>query len=200
MFDPDTGLARFVNLFTFQVPLLLTIVLNTNALLRGMRALRHSPQSVIAREMKRVGQYVLVLLAIWVPNLLTYSVRLAQYLRSGKDSADDDDNEDKMHHVSGYYGTVLGVTVLLTTLQGLLNAAVYAFNHKPFAQYLSSCLGQWCGGHCHCHCFPSNSCCCFGRCRAGSASMQKPILESFDESGEPITQNGYVSDRGLSMC
>jgi hypothetical protein len=89
-FDSATWTGRLTNNFCFQLPLLITIAANTRAFVLGLRALRNSPHSVdnpsfvfylpliipqiplqvIAREMDRVGKYLIVLLIIWIPNLL----------------------------------------------------------------------------------------------------------------------------------
>ena len=213
MFDPTTWLSRGVNFLCFQLPLLLTIVINITAFVMGMRALQYSPQSVIAREMKRVGQYLFVLLIIWVPNLLSnmmqwLSVRKDDMTFKGRSYEDEDDDE---LHVTGYYGISVGVMILLTSLQGLLNATVYALSHRSFSQYLTSgLLGKWCG-YCCCCCVPSSHvsgsgcwrCCCCCCCCTGlveedyfsSGRAAEPLLQSFDDDEEPFTQNGYVSDR-----
>jgi hypothetical protein len=70
---------------------------------------------VVAREMNRVGKYLLVLLLVWLPNLL---VNLYQEL-NGEDS-------------SSRYDVVIEVMVFLTSLQGFLNAVVYAWGHTSF--------------------------------------------------------------------
>lgn len=63
-----TGIA--LDLATFQGPLLITIVLNCLTYLKGLRALSNTPQSVMARQMRKAGGYLGVLLVIWVPNII----------------------------------------------------------------------------------------------------------------------------------
>lgn len=219
MFDPTTWLSRGVNFICFQLPLLLTIIINISAFVKGMQALQHSPQSVIAREMKRVGQYLFVLLIIWVPNLLSnmmqwLSVRKHDMTFKGHSFEDEDDDE---LHVTGYYGVSVGLMILLTSLQALLNATVYALSHRSFSQYVAAGLNKWCGGCCCCFFLDSSTssctrsksrsiclpCCyCFCCCAKvldkeedyfSSARASEPLLRSFDDDEEPFTQNGYVS-------
>jgi hypothetical protein len=209
MFDPATWTSRFVNFICFQIPLFLTIIINTTAFVKGMQALKDSPQSVIAREMKRVGQYLLVLLVIWLPNLTSNLMQWLSVRRHDMSFKGSEDDDDELN-VTGSYGVLVGIMVLLTTLQGLLNAMVYALGHRSFKQHLRSGLARF---HCCCLCpWPSHkeqcwepvaalwaACCC---CCAGSAEedyfspsrASEPLLRSFDESDEPVTQNGYVSD------
>jgi hypothetical protein len=206
MFDPTTWLARGTNFICFQVPLFLTIIINCGAFVSGMKALQHSPQSVIAREMKRVGQYLVVLLMVWVPNLV---INLMQWISVPKNDmsflGDDNDDDDELNS-SGYHGTVVSIMVLLTTLQGVLNVIVYAWSHRAFRQYISSGLSRifvcslcprvsqalsQVAGYCY-FC----TCCCGSLVEEDHFANRatEPVLRSFDEDGEPVTQNGYVRE------
>jgi len=195
MFDPTTWLARGTNFICFQVPLFLTIIINVGAFVKGMKALQNSPHSVIAREMKRVGQYLFVLLIVWVPNLV---INLIQWFSVQNHEmafrrADEDDDEEL--DSTGYTGTVVSVMILLTTLQGLLNATAYALSHRAFRQYLSFalCPHAWddlARRGCGCSLF---LCCCASLVEEDhfASASEEPLLRSFDEDGEPVTQNGY---------
>jgi hypothetical protein len=46
VFNSDTSAGRWTNNLCFQLPLLVTIAANIHAFVRGIKALRHSPQSV----------------------------------------------------------------------------------------------------------------------------------------------------------
>eukprot|EP00602_Paraphysomonas_sp_CaronLab_P006598 CAMPEP_0185035164 /NCGR_PEP_ID=MMETSP1103-20130426/26037_1 /TAXON_ID=36769 /ORGANISM="Paraphysomonas bandaiensis, Strain Caron Lab Isolate" /LENGTH=418 /DNA_ID=CAMNT_0027572123 /DNA_START=135 /DNA_END=1391 /DNA_ORIENTATION=+ len=122
-FNSETWVGRLTNNICFQLPLLLTIATNVSAFTVGLKALKHSPHSVIAREMNRVGKYLFVLLVVWVPNLL---VNFYQEITP----------RDK----SNRYDVVIEIMVLLTSLQGVLNALVYAWGHKSFKRFVK---GRW---------------------------------------------------------
>lgn len=90
MFNPNLLRAQLVNNLCFQIPLVLTILINLWAYVKvglpgraavpclvssltcpqGLHALRDAPQSVIAREMRRAGIYMSVLLVVWIPNFI----------------------------------------------------------------------------------------------------------------------------------
>lgn len=69
-FNHDTRTGIFVDLITLQAPLLITILINCYSYGKGLYYLRNTPQSVLARQMKKAGGYLAVLLLIWVPNFV----------------------------------------------------------------------------------------------------------------------------------
>lgn len=220
MFDPTTWLSRGTNFACFQIPLLVTIVINITAFVKGMKALQSAPQSVIAREMKRVGQYLAVLLLVWVPNLVANLMQWLSVRRHDMSFTGDHHDDDDELNVTELYSAVVGVMILLTTLQGLLNAAVYALGHRAFRLHLQTGLSHACGGSLLC-CFPAEPgagietgpgatagwcwcCICCGSLGEedyfSSGRVSEPLLRSFDEDGEPITQNGYVRVAVVALC
>lgn len=68
-----------VDIVTVQFPLFITIIVNFTSYVIGYRALKDSPESVVARHMRRTGGYLLVLVLIWVPifvfNVLSIALR-----------------------------------------------------------------------------------------------------------------------------
>ena len=59
-----------IDLITVQIPVLFTISINLYSYTRGILALvKDTPQSVVARQMRRAGGYLLVLIIVWAPNL-----------------------------------------------------------------------------------------------------------------------------------
>ena len=69
-FDHDSNTGIYVDLITYQAPLLLTILINCYSYGKGLYYLRNTPQSVLARQMKKAGGYLAVLLVVWVPNFV----------------------------------------------------------------------------------------------------------------------------------
>lgn len=129
VFDSRTTSGIWTNIICFQLPLLITIAVNVQAFTKGLRALQHSPQSVLAREMNRTGKYLAVLLIVWVPNFMA---NLVQILSSGLASDDDNDDENIEENV-GYFVETM---VLMSSMQGFLNALVYAYGHKNFNKFV----------------------------------------------------------------
>jgi hypothetical protein len=62
-----------IDIATVQFPLFVTIFVNLSSYIIGFRALKDSPQSVVARHMRRTGGYLLVLIIVWVP-IFVYNV------------------------------------------------------------------------------------------------------------------------------
>lgn len=59
-----------VDVCTFLFPLTLTIGINLYSYTRGLWALRDSPHSVLAKNMRKAGGYLLVLLFVFIPNIV----------------------------------------------------------------------------------------------------------------------------------
>ncbi len=69
-FDHDATTGIVLDLITFQVPLLVTIIVNCYSYTKGLLALSNTPHSVVARQMRKAGGYLGVLLLVWVPNIV----------------------------------------------------------------------------------------------------------------------------------
>ena len=69
-FNHNTVTGIVLDMTTFQGPLLITIIMNCITYVKGLRALSNTPQSVMARQMRKAGGYLGVLLLIWVPNII----------------------------------------------------------------------------------------------------------------------------------
>jgi len=82
----------------FQFPLLLTIVINSISYAKGLWAIRNSPGSVIARQMRRAGGYLGVLLIVWIPNIVYNFASMFDGANSS-------------------YGSMLDLVVFLSSLQ-----------------------------------------------------------------------------------
>lgn len=71
--------AIIVDIITVQVPIVISLTLNLLAYAKGYRALKDAPHSVLARYMRRVGGYLMVLIIVWVPvfsyNILSISLK-----------------------------------------------------------------------------------------------------------------------------
>ena len=87
-----------VDIICFQAPLIAIMFLNIYTYMKGLLALHNAPHSVIARQMKRAGGYLMVLLVVWVPNI-TYNLLVIC----------DDTNEP--------YDNFLVLTIMLSALQ-----------------------------------------------------------------------------------
>ncbi len=70
VFDHASTAGIALDLVTFQMPLLVTIIVNCYFYTRGLLALSNTPHSVIARQMRKAGGYLGVLLLVWVPNIV----------------------------------------------------------------------------------------------------------------------------------
>lgn len=97
-FNHSSTAGILLDLLCFQVPLIVIAIVNVYTYARGLLALNNAPQSVIARQMKRAGGYLAVLLIVWVPNILYNLVVIC-----------DDTNEQ--------YDNFLVLTVILTASQ-----------------------------------------------------------------------------------
>jgi hypothetical protein len=69
-FDHNSFIGIFIDIVTFQLPLVFTIIINIYSYSKGLRAIRNTPHSVIARQMKKAGGYLAILLIVWLPNAL----------------------------------------------------------------------------------------------------------------------------------
>lgn len=69
-------MAKAINIFTFQIPLLITLGVNIYSYSRGLKALRNAPQSVIGRQMNKAGGYIIVLIGVWAPNFVFNVMRI----------------------------------------------------------------------------------------------------------------------------
>jgi hypothetical protein len=110
-----------MDLIFFQFPLVLTIFINLYSYAKGIWALRNTPHSVIARQMRRAGGYLGVLLLVWIPNI-TYNFVSIFY---GNNSS---------------YGSFLDLVVFLSSLQVASNVRneheisglTYSIFHRDF--------------------------------------------------------------------
>jgi hypothetical protein len=68
-FNHATTSGILVDLFCFQGPLILIIIINVYHYAGGLLELKNAPHSVLARQLKRAGGYIAVLVAVWVPNI-----------------------------------------------------------------------------------------------------------------------------------
>lgn len=60
---------KVIDLATIQAPLVFTIIINLYSYSLGLFALRDSPHSVLARQMRKAGGYLFMLIIVWVPNV-----------------------------------------------------------------------------------------------------------------------------------
>lgn len=116
-FNHDSIIGETMDIVCFQLPLLLTILVNTYFYAKGVLALRNSPHSVVARQMRRAGGYLLVLLLVWLPNIC-YNV-LSIFIG----------NNDS-------FSKLLDVAVLLTSAQGVLDVSVYVWSNGKMRRWL----------------------------------------------------------------
>lgn len=68
-FDHSSAGGILIDILCFQAPLIAMMFVNLYTYARGLAALKNSPHSVIARQMRRAGGYIAVLLIVWVPNI-----------------------------------------------------------------------------------------------------------------------------------
>lgn len=68
-FNHSTVSGILIDILCFQAPLIAIMLVNLYTYARGLAALKNSPHSVIARQMRRAGGYIAVLLVVWVPNI-----------------------------------------------------------------------------------------------------------------------------------
>lgn len=104
VYDHSVIAAITIDIVTFQAPIFITICVDMFFYSRGILALvRDTPQSVLARQMRRAGGYLLVLVIVWVPNLV-YSII----------SISSQSNTNQL--------TFLDITLILASLQVMLFA------------------------------------------------------------------------------
>ena len=70
VYNHTTKTGKAIDVLTLQVPLTLTILINLYSYSRGLWALRDSPHSVLAKNMRRAGGYLFVLLFVFIPNII----------------------------------------------------------------------------------------------------------------------------------
>lgn len=116
-FDHEHWNGILLDLAVFQMPILLTIAINLYIYSCGLRSLGNAPHSVIARQMRKAGGYLAVLVVVWVPNLVYNLLSIAD----GSDRA---------------YGSLLDMSVLLFSLQGFLNVCVYVYSNEKMRRWL----------------------------------------------------------------
>ena len=109
--------AVIVDIITIQVPLVITIILNILAYIKGYKALRNSPQSVTARYMRRAGGYLLVLVVVWFPTI-AFNI-MSRIVNS---------NQEFLFLFNG--------VVFLLCSQGFLNVGVYIWSHHKMKRWL----------------------------------------------------------------
>jgi len=68
-FDHSSAAGILVDIVCFQAPLIVITFANIYMYARGLSSLHNAPHSVIARQMKRAGGYLAVLLIVWFPNI-----------------------------------------------------------------------------------------------------------------------------------
>lgn len=115
-FNHDSTTGIVLDLLTFQCPLLLTILVNCYSYSRGLMALRNTPHSVMARQMRKAGGYLGVLLVVWVPNIVYNFLTMF-------DGGDDE-----------YHG-FLDMVIVLSSLQGFLNVCVYVWSNRQMRSW-----------------------------------------------------------------
>lgn len=116
-FNHDSILGESLDLVFFQLPLLMTIIINGYSYIKGVRALRNSPHSVVARQMRRAGGYILVLLVVWVPNI---AYNMLSIFVGNNDS----------------FSALLDLAVFLTSSQGFFDVAVYVYSNQQMRKWL----------------------------------------------------------------
>ncbi len=78
VYNHENIIGKYIDIFTLQLPLAFTIIVNLYSYGRGLFALRDSPHSVLARHMRKAGGYLFILIIVWVPNIVynLYSIFL----------------------------------------------------------------------------------------------------------------------------
>eukprot|EP00981_Chlorochromonas_danica_P002999 scaffold601_cov170-Ochromonas_danica.AAC.60 len=100
-----------------QSPILFTIVINLYIYACGLAALSNAPHSVVARQMRKAGGYLAVLILVWVPNLVYNLISIGD--TSSKE-----------------YGSLLDLATLLYSSQGFLNVLVYILSNNKMRIWL----------------------------------------------------------------
>eukprot|EP01039_Chlorochromonas_danica_P007044 gene7044-7789_t len=116
-FDHDSWNGIIVDLVIFQSPILFTIVINLYIYACGLAALSNAPHSVVARQMRKAGGYLAVLILVWVPNLVYNLISIGD--TSSKE-----------------YGSLLDLATLLYSSQGFLNVLVYILSNNKMRIWL----------------------------------------------------------------
>jgi hypothetical protein len=138
------------DLICFQAPLIAIMLVNIYTYANGLLALKNAPHSVIARQMKRAGGYLGVLLIVWVPNI-AYNLLVIC----------DDTNEpydnflvltvmlsaSQVRRIPHTPPTILCCSVLTKLLsvsyqcaQGFLNTCVYVYGNRTMMKWLETNL------------------------------------------------------------
>eukprot|EP01031_Cornospumella_fuschlensis_P025989 gene25989-31382_t len=115
-FDHDHMSGIVLDIAIIQVPNLLTILLNIYIYACGLAALNNAPHSVLARQMRKAGGYLAVLIIVWVPNLVYNMLSII----------------DTSHRS---YDSLLDLAVLLVSLQGFLNVCVYVWSNNKMRRW-----------------------------------------------------------------
>ena len=120
IFSNDKSYAIAVNYICFQVPCIVTIVINTYFYTRGVYSLRYAPMSVVTREASRAQSYLAVLLVVWLPGWIG---NLLGTLGAYSD---------------GGFGenVMLPIILMSQSGQGLWNTIVYVIGTKAVSRYL----------------------------------------------------------------
>ncbi len=116
-FNHNTITGIVLDLATFQGPLLLTIIVNCYSYTKGLLALSNTPHSVVARQMRKAGGYLGVLLLVWVPNIV---YNFMSIFNGGNDSQ---------------YSGFLDMVIFLSSLQGFLNVCVYVWSNQQMRSW-----------------------------------------------------------------
>lgn len=117
-FNHHSEMGNIVNLIAFQIPLLLTILANLYYYTNGIIALRTSPHSVVARQMRRAGGYIGVLLLVWIPTMFYNAVVIFK-------PSEHRDLEN-----------LLDIGVIMAASQGFLNAFVYVWCNQTMRLWI----------------------------------------------------------------
>eukprot|EP01032_Pedospumella_encystans_P022168 gene22168-25124_t len=120
-FDHSSAAGILVDIVCFQAPLIVITFANVYMYVRGLSSLHNAPHSVIARQMKRAGGYLAVLLIVWFPNI-GYNLLVTC------DSTDEQ------------YDNFLVLTIILQASQGFLNTCVYVYSNRTMMKWLRSNL------------------------------------------------------------
>jgi hypothetical protein len=116
-FNHNTITGIVLDLATFQGPLLVTIIVNCYSYTKGLLALSNTPHSVVARQMRKAGGYLGVLLLVWVPNIVYNFMSIF--------SGGNDDQ----------YSAFLDMVIFLSSLQGFLNVCVYVWSNQQMRSW-----------------------------------------------------------------
>jgi len=123
IYNYSSRVGQVLNVLTLLVPMCITLLYNIYCYRLGLVALQTAPQSVIGRQMRRAGGYVLVLIGVWGPN---FAFSLLRVLGGANDNGD--------------FHSLLNAGLALSTLQGFFNVGVYVYTNKHTRAWISQTL------------------------------------------------------------